>query len=73
MESAVQNFNHTEFPANELLAMFRELNNAGLGFDGDYVTGEHVAHTPELDVYESGNKLILVGDANGLWAVAVAK
>jgi hypothetical protein len=69
----MQNFNYTVFTSKELHAMFSERNNAGLGYDGDDVTGEHVAHTDELDVYDTGSHYVLLGDANGPWAVAVGK
>jgi hypothetical protein len=67
----MQLFNHTVFSDTELLGLFRERSDAGLGYDGDNVTGEHVAHLHELDAYSSNGKLILVADANGPWAVTV--
>jgi hypothetical protein len=69
----MNNFNYTGFTDQELLDMFRKMNNEGLGFDPDGTLGDHVAHTDELDVIDTGSSLMLVGNANGLWAVKVTK
>jgi hypothetical protein len=64
---------------------YNQLNNEGLG----YAVGEDNDNINEIDdigeliipcesdmdiaIYDNGNKYILVGNANGLWAIDVEK
>ncbi len=60
----------TQDVASEL---FYDLNNAGKGDPAD-PTGERIisaGNDKEVDVYDEGDRLVIVGDANGPWAVSV--
>ena len=57
-------------------AAFALGNNAGDGFDPDAdIGGWDLVHAAETDdsvsVYTDGEDVVLVGDANGAWAVRV--
>ena len=56
---------------------FTRLNNAGEGFDPDDDLGDwdlvyRATADDEVSIYADGDDAILVGDANGAWAVRVS-
>ena len=62
---------------DEASAIFTRLNNAGEGFDPDDDLGDwdlvyRATTDDEVSIYADGDDAILVGDANGAWAVRVS-
>lgn len=62
---------------DEAVSTFGYLNNAGEGFDpdGELADWELVYRAQNMDevsIYADGDEAILVGDADGLWAVRVS-
>lgn len=56
---------------------FRRLNNAGYGFDpSDEMDGwtliYRAQHNSEVSIYRDNEEAVLIGDANGPWAVRVS-
>lgn len=56
---------------------FTELNDAGEGFDpdddlADWELVYRAQNMDEVSIYADGDDAILVGDADGLWAVRVS-
>jgi hypothetical protein len=62
---------------DEASAIFSRLNNDGEGFEPDeddlasWDLVYRAQNMDEVSIYEDGNDAILVGDADGLWAVRV--
>ena len=85
MTPMTPNFDHPTLAArlldgdrdDEAGPTFTRLNNAGEGFDPDDDLGGwdlvyRAQNDTEVSVYADGDDAILVGDANGAWAVRVS-
>lgn len=62
---------------DEASATFTELNDDGEGFDPDDYIGDwelvyRAQNMDDVSIYADGDDAILVGDADGLWAVRVS-